>query len=116
MQARNDYHEACEEESSLCARFPHMSTCACDVDCQLAIREISLIEVYEGIFMGPFQAAFKTKALIELGVTHILNVSSKSYTKRKKVFKYLDIPIHDEEGEEAKKHFRTTNRFINECL
>ena len=34
--------------------------------------------------MGPFQSAFKTKDLIEKGVTHILNVSCKEYTKRSK--------------------------------
>jgi hypothetical protein len=43
--------------------------------------------------MGPFQAAFKTKELIEKGVTHILNVSCKEYSKRSKYFKYLDLPI-----------------------
>jgi len=66
--------------------------------------------------MGPFQSAFKTKELIDLGVTHILNVTCKSYTPRKKFFKYLDVNIHDDPNEDAKKYFRTTNRFINECL
>ena len=51
--------------------------------------------------MGPFQAAFKTKELIEKGVTHILNCSTKEYTKRSKYFKYLDIPVQDEVGENA---------------
>ena len=51
-----------------------------------------------------------------MGVTHILNATCKSYTKRSKYFKYLDIQIHDEIKENAKKHFRSTNRFISECL
>ena len=62
--------------------------------------------------MGPFQAAFKTKELIEAGVTHILNVKCKAYTLRNKYFKYLNLPIKDEKTEDAKKHFRATNRFI----
>lgn len=66
--------------------------------------------------MGPFQAAFKTKDLIEKGVTHILNASCKEYTKRNKYFKYLDIPIQDEVGENAQKYFRITNRFIDEGI
>jgi hypothetical protein len=54
--------------------------------------------------MGPYQACFKTKELLEAGVTHILNVSTKQYTKRK-YFKYLDINIYDVHSEDAKKHF-----------
>ena len=49
-------------------------------------------------------------------MTHILNVSCKSYTKRDKYFKYLDLQIYDEPQEDAKKYFRITNRFINQAL
>jgi dual specificity phosphatase 12 len=66
--------------------------------------------------MGPYQAAFKTQDLIDKGVTHILNVSSKEYTKRSKYFKYLDIDVHDEVGENAAKFFRITNRFIEQGI
>ena len=66
--------------------------------------------------MGPFQAGFKTGELIDSGVTHILNVTNKAYTKRPQYFKYLDIAINDEVHEDAKKHFRITNRYIHECL
>lgn len=66
--------------------------------------------------MGPFQSAFKTGELIEAGVTHVLNVTCKAYTKRDRYFKYLDLQIYDEPQENAKKYFRITNRFINEAL
>ena len=66
--------------------------------------------------MGPFQAAFKTGDLISHGITHILNATNKAYTKRTEYFKYLDVAITDESTEDAKKHFRITNRYINECL
>jgi hypothetical protein len=105
-----------DEEQVTCGRFPHIDFCACDVDCQEAIRDISLFEVYSGIYMGPFQSAFKTGELIEAGVTHILNVTCKAYTKRDRYFKYLDLQLYDEPQENAKKYFRITNRFINECL
>jgi hypothetical protein len=49
-----------------------------------------------------------------MGVTHILNLSTKEYMKRKKYFKYLDVQIYDAHDETAKKHFRITNRFIEE--
>ena len=51
--------------------------------------------------MGPYQSAFKTQDLIDKGVTHILNVSCKEYTKRSKYFKYLDVNVQDEVGENA---------------
>ena len=90
--------------------------CACEISCEIALREINLFQVYPGIYMGPFQSSFKTKDLIEKGVTHILNVSCKEYTKRQKYFKYLDIPCQDEVGENANKYFRITSRFIDEGI
>lgn len=54
--------------------------------------------------------------MIEKGVTHILNVSCKEYTKRPKYFKYLDISLNDALGENASKYFRITNRFIDEGI
>ena len=69
-----------------------MDVSACEVD----FRDISLVEVYKGIIMGPFQAGFKTGDLIANGVTHVLNVSCKAYTKREKYFKYLNLEIYDE--------------------
>lgn len=66
--------------------------------------------------MGPYQSAFKTQDLIEKGVTHVLNVSCKEYTKRNKYFKYLDINVIDTVGENAQKFFRITNRFIEEGI
>lgn len=66
--------------------------------------------------MGPYQAAFKTQDLIEKGVTHILNASTKEYTKRSKYFKYIDVQVHDEVGENGAKYFRITNRFIEDGI
>jgi len=65
--------------------------------------------------MGPYQAGFKTKELIEVGVTHILNVTCKEYMHRRKYFKFLDVHIQDTHNEDTKKHFRITNRFIDEA-
>ena len=65
--------------------------------------------------MGPYQSGFKTQNLIDQGVTHILNGTCREYMKRRKYFKYLDIQIYDVHSEDAKKHFRITNRFIDEA-
>jgi hypothetical protein len=43
-----------EENDIVCGRFPHMDVCACDIQCQIALREINLFEVYPGIVMGPY--------------------------------------------------------------
>jgi len=104
------------EEQLICGRFPHMKVCACDVKCQEVLGNINLIEVYNGIYIGPFQAGFKTGELIDNGITHILNVTNKAYTKRTQYFKYCDIAITDTPKEDARRHFRITNRFIKECL
>ena len=72
-----------EEDDITCGRFPHLDVCGCDIQTVIALKAINLIQVVDGIFMGPFQSAFKTRDLLEAGVTHILNVTSKEYTKRK---------------------------------
>ena len=43
-----------EEDDITCGRFPHLDVCGCDIPCLIAQKEIRLIEVIDGIFMGPF--------------------------------------------------------------
>ena len=43
-----------EEEEVVCGRFPHMDVCACDIQCSIALKEINLFEVHDGIIMGPY--------------------------------------------------------------
>lgn len=50
--------------------------------------------------------------MLELGITHILNVTSKEYTKREKYFQYLNVDLHYNTDEDAKKFFRLSNRFV----
>ena len=104
-----------DEDELICGRFPHLDVCACDISCSIALKEINLFQVYPGIYMGPYQSAFKTQELISKGITHILNASCKEYTKRNKYFKYMDVQITDDVGENAQKYFRITNRFIDEA-
>ena len=65
--------------------------------------------------MGPYQSAFKTRQLLEMGVTHVLNLTCREYTKREKYFTYLDVMIYDTHSEDAKKHFIIKNRFIDDA-
>ncbi|EAR97890.2 dual specificity phosphatase domain protein (macronuclear) [Tetrahymena thermophila SB210] len=105
-----------EEENITCARFPHLSFCACEIQCQTAIKEIQLLEVYPGIYLGNFTHGLGIKKLLLKGVTHILNVTAQEYKKRTKYFKYLNIDVYNKSDEDIKKHFRITNRFIKDCI
>lgn len=49
-----------DEDELICGRFPHLDVCACDISCAVALKEINLFQVYPGIYMGPYQSAFKT--------------------------------------------------------
>ena len=51
-----------------------------------------------------------------MGITHILNVTSKEYTKREQYFEYLNIDLHYNTEEDAKKFFRLSNRFIKNAI
>ena len=64
--------------------------------------------------MGSFYCALNVKKLLEIGITHVLNVSSQEYTKRTDYFIYKNIDVYDNQDEDIKKHFRRTNRFILE--
>ncbi len=100
-------------ENTLCGRFPHMKYCMCVPSCLEAVPAASITEVYDKIFIGPIQAAYKLKELLESKITHVLNVSCQYYTKRPKLL-YLDVDVHDSLSEDVKRHFRITNRFIDE--
>jgi hypothetical protein len=49
---RNEYQD--EEADLTCARFPHLNECNCEVPTKQALADIQLVEVHDGIFMGPF--------------------------------------------------------------
>ena len=98
----------------LCGRFPHMKYCLCNPPCSDSVPQAVFTEVFDKIFIGPIEAAYKLRELKAKGVTHVLNISCTYYTKRPRVH-YLDIDIHDSLSENIKKHFRITNRYIDEA-
>ena len=49
---RQNYNPA--EEDVICPRFPHLNVSAQEHPGEAAIQDITLFEVYDGIFMGPF--------------------------------------------------------------
>lgn len=103
------------EENIYCGRFPHLDYCGCKYPCALSLEKISPAEVFDHIYCGSIECAYKTKELLSLKIGYILNVSCITYTKRKR-FKYFDIYINDNHTENAIKFFKITNRFIQEAL
>jgi len=104
-----------EEDEIYCGRFPHLNYCGCKYPCSLILNKISPIEINDQFYVGPIECAFKTKELLNLKITHILNVSCTAYNKRK-YFKYLDIYIADNHTENSIKFFKITNRFIEDAV
>lgn len=105
-----------EEDEIYCGRFPHLSYCGCKIPCSVLLPKIKLIEITEFIYAGPIESAFKTKELLSLEISYILNVSCTEYNKRNKYFQYFDIYINDNHTENAIKFFKVTNRFIEEAV
>ena len=105
-----------EEDEIFCGRFPHLTYCGCKIPCFLILPKIKLIELTNNIFVGPIESVYKTKELLSLGITHILNVSCTEYNKRNKYFQYYEIFINDNHTENAIKFFKITNRFIEEAV
>lgn len=69
-----------------------------------------------GLYMGNFITGLKSKYLLDLGITHVLNVTCKEYTKKTKYFTYENIDLLNTTEEDAKKFFRLSNRFIKRAL
>lgn len=106
-----------EEDCIFCGRFPKQKYCGCSVPCALVVSKIEPVEVIKDkLYTGPIEAAYKTKELLSMQITHILNLSCMEYYKRNKYFKYLDIFINDTHTENAIKFFKITNRFIADAL
>ena len=112
-EKKKRYHK--EEDEIYCGRFYHLNYCGCKYPCSVILNKISPIELSEQIFAGSIESAYKTKELLKLKITHVLNVSSMAYTRRK-YFKYLDIFIADNHTENAIKFFKITNRFIEDAI
>ncbi|EGR33986.1 hypothetical protein IMG5_028560 [Ichthyophthirius multifiliis] len=63
-----------------------------------------------------FQKINNYLQLLQKGITNILNITSQEYKKRTKYFKYLNIDVQNKSDEDIKKHFRITNRFLQEVM
>lgn len=100
------------EEQFVCFRYTHLSYCPCNGDCTPTGR--SIVEVTPGVFVGPLQAAFATRELTELKITHIVNAACTEYSRRPQ-FSYLNIPVYDMEDNIA-QFFRMSNNFISQAL
>lgn len=104
-----------EEDEIYCGRFPHLNYCGCKYPCAVLLNKISPIDLSDQIFAGSIETSYKTKELLKLKITHVLNVSCTAYNRRK-YFKYLDIFIADNHTENAIKFFKITNRFIEDAI
>jgi protein-tyrosine phosphatase len=104
-----------EEDDILCGKFPHLTYCGCKYPCSIILNNISPVEIGDQILVGPIESVYKTKELLKLKVSHILNVACTAYNQRK-YFKYLNIFVADNHTENAIKFFKITNRFIEEAL
>lgn len=105
-----------EEDKIKCGRFPKQVECMCSLPCSLILPKIEPIEIIKDkLYAGPIEVAYKTKYLLSMNVSHILNLSCMEYHKRK-FFKYFDIFINDTHTENAIKFFKITNRFISKAI
>ena len=105
-----------KEDNKPCGRFCHLNYCGCPLPCSLILPKIEPIEIIPNLYGGPIECAYKTKELLGLDITYILNLSCTEYYKRNNYFKYMNIFINDSHTENAIKFFKITNRFIHNAL
>jgi len=72
--------------------------------------------ITEGLYLGSALDAKNRKVLVQLGITHIVQVVPFSIPDFADEFKYLTIPVLDSTQADLKTHFTSTFTFITEGL
>ena len=72
--------------------------------------------VYPNIYIGNYSTTTNYELLKGLGITHIISVIPSFNPAFEDKFKYLHIQAYDDEVQDMKMYFDTTNEFIKECL
>ena len=72
--------------------------------------------VYPNIYIGNYSITTNLDLLKSLGITHIVSVIPSFNPAFEDKFKYLYIKAYDDEYQDMKQYFDTTNEFIKNCL
>ena len=72
--------------------------------------------VYPNIYIGNYSTTTNLELLKSLGITHIISVIPSFNPPFEDKFKYLHISAYDDDTQDMKPHFDTTNEFIKECI
>jgi len=109
-----------EKPNPVCWRFPTgMPVCGCTIPCRKAMTEVFLEDFWileNKLMLGPEQAAYQHQSLREKGITHIIDLSNRTYEKKDNFFRYLTIEIDDVPRANIENHFQQTNNFISSAL
>ena len=105
-----------EKYDPICWRFPHLKVCGCTRPCRLAVKNVQIFEIINGLFVGPVHGAYKHSMLKQKKIKKILNVSGEKYFEKKEDFKYLQVDIEDAVSTQIIRHFAKSNAFIDEAI
>ena len=72
--------------------------------------------VYPNIYVGNYSITTNFELLKGLGITHIISVIPTFNPAFEEHFKYLHIQAYDDDAQDMKMYFTSTNKFIKDCL
>ena len=72
--------------------------------------------VYPNIYVGNYSITTNLELLSGLGITHIISVIPTFNPAFEDKFKYLYIQAYDDDYQDIKQYFDTSNEFIKNCL
>ena len=78
-------------------------------------KDYNAAEVLKGLFLGGKELSQDCDRLKELGITHILNVTTESPNHFTDEFTYLQLPIKDSPEEDLSESLRVGTEFIGKA-
>ncbi|CDW74921.1 leucine rich repeat and phosphatase domain containing protein [Stylonychia lemnae] len=79
------------------------------------MRVDDINEIMPGLYMSDITTAENTEILKKYQITHIVTVTKIS-PKFPDRFQYMQVEIDDQSDQDIKKHFKATNKFINNAI
>lgn len=70
-------------------------------------------KITENLYLGSVKDAQDKEMLLNLGITHIINVTNETLCHHAKDFEYLRIPVYDREEENIAEHFESSSLYIS---
>ncbi|XP_048745608.2 dual specificity protein phosphatase 4-like [Ostrea edulis] len=111
---KGGYKEFSSMYPQMCRRQSKLTTCSTlNVEHDNAHRQEAPVEILPFLYLGNFQDASNLELLHRLGITSLMNVSTKCKNLFEQDFSYMNVPVDDNPNADLAVWFPQSNTFID---